>query len=1022
MHIRAEHNNKCPAHARCCRHAFLAQRSAARHLAVRPASPRDAAMASYAFDEFGNMVGGESSDEEDAAPPAAPKDVSVAPMDTDPSQEEESRAITLHEDKQYYPEASEVYGAHVKTVVLDEDAQPISEPILKPATVKTFSVLETSGAPTTAGYTTAFLKGLLDAPRLLRNACVMGALHCGKTSLMDVLVERAHNAEWDPSKTIRYSDTRKDEQERQLSIKMAPVSLILPDSRGKHFALHLVDCPGHSNFSDEGTCALRVADTCVIVVDAVDGCVGQTERVIAHAIEHKASLTLVINKVDRLIVELKLPPTDAYFKLCHTIDDINATIKEAWDAASLRLDLEEDAPLLSPIAGNVLFASAHHGWIFSLESFSRVYAEKNSVDASQLAKRLWGDRYFDAATGAFGRVPAPGSRSVRSFVAFVLEPLYKIYSHVLGEEPSTLKEALLEVGVRMSREDLALDPRPLLKCACRRFFRDRAAPAFVDLLRVHGPCPLDRNSVKVKQHYAILEGPRFESMCLGDANGPLCVHVVKLLSTPDAKDFVAYGRVYSGRIRVGNRVRVLGEAYSPEDPEDARPCIVQGVGICHGRHVTEVLEAGPGNCVVLEGVGAHVAKTATIVDDSSDDPCAIFEPPRFDDQAVVKLAVEPLNPAELPKMTEGLRKISKSYPLARIKVEESGEHVVVGTGELYLDCAMHDLREMYSSVEIKVADPVVAFCETVVETSSLKCFSETPNKRNKLTMIAEPLDEGVADDLERGDVRSDWSKKQVGAHFRAKYDWDLLAARSIWAFGPDAVGAAQSGAGCSNVLLDDTLPSEVDKKLLNAARESIVQGFQWGCREGPLCDEPIRNVKFKILDAAIADQALHRGGGQVIPTARRVCYSAFLMAAPRLMEPILAVDVQCPADCVQAVYPVLARRRGHIVQDAPKPGAPFYTVRAFLPAVDSFGFETDLRAFTQGQAMCSSRFDHWAVCPGDPLDRSIILHPLEPSPPPHLAREFMVKTRRRKGLSEDVSIAKFFDDPMLRQIAEENQS
>ena len=70
-------------------------------------------------------------------------------------------------------------------------------------------------------------------------------------------------------------------------------------------------------------------------------------------------------------------------------------------------------------------------------------------------------------------------------------------------------------------------------------------------------------------------------------------------------------------------------------------------------------------------------------------------------------------------------------------------------GELYLDCAMHDLREMYSSVEIKVADPVVAFCETVVETSSFKCFSETPNKRNKLTMIAEPLDDGVADDLER---------------------------------------------------------------------------------------------------------------------------------------------------------------------------------------------------------------------------------------------------------------------------------
>lgn len=55
--------------------------------------------------------------------------------------------------------------------------------------------------------------------------------------------------------------------------------------------------------------------------------------------------------------------------------------------------------------------------------------------------------------------------------------------------------------------------------------------------------------------------------------------------------------------------------------------------------------------------------------------------------------------------------------------------------------ASQDLRELYAEVEVKVADPVVSFCETVVETSSLKCFAETPNKRNKVTMIAEPLDQ-----------------------------------------------------------------------------------------------------------------------------------------------------------------------------------------------------------------------------------------------------------------------------------------
>jgi 116 kDa U5 small nuclear ribonucleoprotein component len=127
----------------------------------------------------------------------------------------------------------------------------------------------------------------------------------------------------------------------------------------------------------------------------------------------------------------------------------------------------------------------------------------------------------------------------------------------------------------------------------------------------------------------------------------------------------------------------------------------------------------------------------------------------------------------------------------------------------------------------------------------------------------------------------------------------------------------------------------------------------------------------------------------------------------------------------------------------PKPGSPFYTVTAFLPVIESFGFETDLRIYTQGQSFCMQTFHHWEVVlisfvpllksqvPGDPLDKGIILKPLEIQPPPHLAREFMVKTRRRKvavigrlvtpqGMSEDVSIVKFFEDPMLLELAKQD--
>eukprot|EP01106_Pelomyxa_sp_JSP_P004219 TRINITY_DN1648_c0_g1_i3.p2 TRINITY_DN1648_c0_g1~~TRINITY_DN1648_c0_g1_i3.p2 ORF type:complete len:146 (-),score=44.30 TRINITY_DN1648_c0_g1_i3:158-595(-) len=145
------------------------------------------------------------------------------------------------------------------------------------------------------------------------------------------------------------------------------------------------------------------------------------------------------------------------------------------------------------------------------------------------------------------------------------------------------------------------------------------------------------------------------------------------------------------------------------------------------------------------------------------------------------------------------------------------------------------------------------------------------------------------------------------------------------------------------------------------------------------------------------------------------------MAAPRLMEPIYYVEVQTPADCVAAVGTVLQRRRGWLHQEQPRAGTPLYTMRCYIPVIDSFGFETDLRTHTQGQAFCLSVFDHWALVPGDPLDKSIVLRPLAVGQPAELAREFMVKTRRRKGLAEDVTVSKFFDDELMSFMAKEGE-
>jgi len=170
------------------------------------------------------------------------------------------------------------------------------------------------------------------------------------------------------------------------------------------------------------------------------------------------------------------------------------------------------------------------------------------------------------------------------------------------------------------------------------------------------------------------------------------------------------------------------------------------------------------------------------------------------------------------------------------------------------------------------------------------------------------------------------------------------------------------------------------------------------------------------MEVSLASEAIFRGGGQVIPTARRACYSSFLLASPRLMEPVYAVSMTGPKDSAAQVYNTLARRRGHVLTDGPVAGTPLYRVDGLLPVIDSFGFETELRITTEGKAAVSLVFDRWSVVPGDPLDRDIVLRPLQQASAQATARDFVLKTRRRKGLSEDVSVGKFMEPEIYKDL------
>jgi U5 small nuclear ribonucleoprotein component len=148
---------------------------------------------------------------------------------------------------------------------------------------------------------------------------------------------------------------------------------------------------------------LRICDGVLLVVDAIEGVMLMTEKIIKHIIREKLPVVVVINKIDRLIIEMKIPPEDAYLKLKHTLEEINGIFLKC----AQQLGMENNYKI-SPALNNVVFAAAEYGFIFNLELMARKYQERfPSVDPNAFKSILWGDYYFNRETRKFQRTSQP---------------------------------------------------------------------------------------------------------------------------------------------------------------------------------------------------------------------------------------------------------------------------------------------------------------------------------------------------------------------------------------------------------------------------------------------------------------------------------------------------------------------------------------------------------------------------------------------------------------------------------------
>jgi len=288
---------------------------------------------------------------------------------------------------------------------------------------------------------------------------------------------------------------------------------------------------------------------------------------------------------------------------------------------------------------------------------------------------------------------------------------------------------------------------------------------------------------------------------------------------------------------------------------------------------------------------------------------------------------------------------------------------------------LKDLQEDFmNGAELRISEPVVSFCETVQAETNRTALAKSPNGHNRFWCKAAPMEEAFNVECDKGAIPK-MEMKDRARTMADNFGFDVLEARKIWGFGPNGVGP--------NILIDATKAVQY----LNEIKDSVVSAFEWVTREGVLCDEAMRGVLIRILDVTLHTDAIHRGGGQVIPAARRVFYATQMMSEPRLMEPIYLVEIMCPQVAVGGVYSCLNQRRGTVVEEIPRPGTPLYNIRAYLPVLESFGFTAHLRSLTGGQAFPQSSFDHWEVVKSNPLEAG------------SKARELVMAVRKRKNLS-----------------------
>ncbi len=466
----------------------------------------------------------------------------------------------------------------------------------------------------------------------------------------------------------------------------------------------------------------------------------------------------------------------------------------------------------------------------------------------------------------------------------------------------------------------------------------------------HLPNPVDAQKYRVpKIWHGDLESMEGKALINCDSSGPVSFVITKVVVDPQAGEISA-GRLFSGTMKKGSRV------YMNLGKHETR---IQQVFIYNGAKREIVDNVPAGNIIGVAGVKAYPGETIT------PEPSEPFEKIMHIFEPVITKAIEAKNPADLPKLIEVLRQVSKEDPTIVIEInEETGEHLMHGMGELHLEVIENRIRER-KGVEVKTSPPIVVFREAITKASA-EFEGKSPNKHNKLYFKVEPLPDAIHDKIKAGDIPEMRMKKKdltIRQHF---IDSGMNTKEA------DKVKDVFKG----NILVDGTRGIVHIGEII----DMVLDTFEDIMKTGPLAREPGIKMKVTLKDCKLHEDAIHRGPAQLYPAVREGIRLAIMNAGPVIYEPLQILHIEAPNEYMGEISKLVANKRGQLL-DMNQEGA-LVVVNAKMPVAEMFGWSSELRSATGGRG------------------NSSLVDQMFEKLPSELQEKIVKQIKDRKGLSE----------------------